>query len=70
MEYNYYAEQRYMYAGYIEARILTVQEAEALGYEDGYVKHCEDHKIYVDGFNTEASTRHHLESLEDCHIIV
>lgn len=38
MEYLYYAEQKYMYAGYVEARILTAQEAEILGYEDDYVE--------------------------------
>lgn len=69
MEYNYYAEQKYMYAGYIEARILTAQEAEALGYEDGYVRSHEDHKVYVDGFNSEEAARNHLEDLENCHIM-
>lgn len=69
MEYNYYVEQKYMYAGYIEARILTAQEAEALGYEDGYVRSHEDHKVYVDGFDTEESARNHLDDLKDCRII-
>lgn len=45
MEYRYYAEQKYMYAGYIEARILTAQEAAVLGYEDGYVRGHENCKV-------------------------
>lgn len=69
MEYNYYVEQKYMYAGYIEARILTAQEEEALGYEDGYVKHHEGYKVYVDGVDTEKSVRNHLANLENCRII-
>ena len=66
MEYSYYAEQKYMYAGYIEARILTAQEAAALGYEDGYVRYHEDHKVYVDGFDSEDAARSHLEDLVNC----
>lgn len=69
MEYNYYAEQKYMYAGYIEARLLTAQEAEALGYEDGYVKHHEDCKVYVDGFDTKEAAQNHLDDLENCRIM-
>ena len=51
MEYPYYAEQTYMYTGYVEARILTAQEAEILGYEDGYVDSRDNCKVYVDGFS-------------------
>lgn len=69
LEYSYYAEQKYMYAGYIEARILTAQEAAALGYEDGYVRHHEDHKVYVDGFDSEDAARSHLEDLVNCRIV-
>lgn len=69
LEYSYYAEQKYMYAGYIEARILTAQEAAALGYEDGYMRHHEDHKVYVDGFDSEDAARSHLEELVNCRIV-
>ena len=69
MNYPYYAEQKYLYAGYVEARILSAQEAGALGYEDGYIKHCSDCKVYVDGFDTEEAARSHLADLTDCHII-
>lgn len=69
LECSYYAEQKYMYAGYIEARLLTAQEAAALGYEDGYVRHHEDHKVYVDGFDSEDAARSHLEDLVNCHIV-
>lgn len=69
MEYNYYAEQKYMYAGYMEARLLTAQEAEALGCEDGYVRSHEDCKVYVDGFDSEEAARNHLENLKNCRIM-
>ena len=69
MEYLYYAEQKYMYAGYVEARILTAQEAEILGYEDDYVESRDNCKVYVDGFDSEMAVRKHLEDLTDCHII-
>ena len=44
MEYLYYAEQKYMYAGYVEARILTAQEAEILGYEAVSYTHLRAHE--------------------------
>ena len=69
MEYLYYAEQKYMYTGYVEARILTAQEAEILGYEDDYVESRDNCKVYVDGFDSEMDARKHLEDLTDCHII-
>lgn len=69
MEYRYYAEQKYMYAGYIEARILTAQEAAVLGYEDSYVRGHENCKVYVDGFDSEDAARSHLEDLVNCRII-
>lgn len=69
MEYPYYAEQTYMYTGYVEARILTAQEAESLGYEDGYVESRDNCKVYVDGFDSEMDARRHLADLTDCHII-
>ena len=37
MEYAFYAEQIYLLKeGIVQARVLPAQEAEALGYEDGY----------------------------------
>jgi len=36
MEYAFYAEQIYRLKGIVQARVLPAQEAEALGYEDGY----------------------------------
>lgn len=69
MEYPYYAEQKYVYTGYVEARILTAQEAEILGYEDGYVASGDNCKVYVDGFDSEMDARRHLADLTDCHII-
>lgn len=69
MECPYYAEQKYMYTGYVEARILTAQEAEILGYEDDYVESRDNCKVYVDGFDSEMDARKHLADLTDCHII-
>ena len=45
------------------------QEAEALGYEDGYTAQKSDGKLYVDGFDSEAAARYHLEGLTDCRIM-
>ena len=70
MKYLFYAEQIYLpKEGIIQARVLTAQEAEALGYEDGYTAQKPDGKLYVDGFDSEAAARYHLESLTDCRIM-
>lgn len=70
MEYLFYAEQIYLpKEGIIQARVLTAQEAEALGYEDGYTAQKPDGKLYVDGFDSEAVARYHLEGLTDCRIM-
>ena len=69
MKYPYYAEQTYMDTGYVDARILTAQEAEILGYLDGYVDSRDNCKVYVDGFDSEMDARRHLADLTDCHII-
>ena len=37
MEYNFYLEQKYLKdEDRVEARILTADQAETMGYEDGY----------------------------------
>jgi len=64
MEYNFYLEQKYLYAGRVEARILTAAQAETLGYEDGLVRCTADHKLYVDGFNSMEGVRSYLDDLE------
>ena len=48
---------------------MTAQEAEILGYEDGYVDSRDNCKVYVDGFDSKMDARRHLEDLTDCHII-
>lgn len=68
MEYPFYAEQKYMNTGIVQARVLSAQEAEALGYEDGYIHNTEQYRVYVDGFHTEESAYHHLEELVDCQV--
>ena len=52
MEYNFYLEQKYLYGGRVEARILIAAQAEALGYEDDFRRSAAGHKLYVDGFNS------------------
>ena len=70
MEYLFYTEQIYLSKeGIVQARVLTAQEAEALGYEDGYTAQKTDGKLYVDGFDSEAAARCHLEGLTDCRIM-
>lgn len=69
MEYNYYLEQKYMYKGYVEARILTAAQAEELGYEDGHVRCTADHKLYVDGFNSLEAAHGFVEDLVGCTLV-
>ena len=70
MEYPFYAEQTYrLNDGIVQARVLTAQKAEALGYEDGYTAQRPEGRLYVDGFDSEMDARRHLADLTDCHII-
>lgn len=70
MEYPFYAEQTYrLNDGIVQARVLTAQKSEALGYEDGYTAQRPEGRLYVDGFDSEAAARYHLESLTDCKIM-
>ena len=69
MEYEFYAEQKYTPRGEIEARVLTAAQAAELHYEDGLVFHAADGKVYVDGFDTEASARAHLADLYRCKVL-
>lgn len=56
MEYPFYAEQTYrLNDGIVQARVLTAQRPEG--------------RLYVDGFDSEAAARYHLESLTDCKIM-
>ena len=38
-------------------------------YEDGYTAQKPEGKVYVDGFDSEAAARYHLEGLTDCWIM-
>lgn len=69
MEYNYYLEQKYLYAGRIEARILTAAQAEALGYEDDYARSATDHKLYVNGFDSLDAVHSYLQDLVGCTLV-
>jgi len=58
-----------LYAGRVEARILTAAQAQKLGYKDGLVRCTADHKLYVDGFNSMERVRGYLEDLEGCTLV-
>ena len=64
MEYPFYLEQKFFDAGYLENRILTAQEAEALNYEDGYKAHGEGYTLYVDGYNSLETIQSYLDEWE------
>lgn len=38
-------------------------------YEDGYTAQKPEGRLYVDGFDSEAAARYHLEGLTDCKIM-
>ena len=69
MEYDFYLEQKYLYEGWIEARILTAAQAEAMGYEDGYRSSHADHKLYVDGFDSIDAIHNYLSDLVNCTLL-
>ena len=64
MEYPFYLEQKFFDAGYLENRILTAQEAEALNYEDGYKAHGEGCTLYVDGYDSMDAIQNYLDEWE------
>lgn len=57
-------EQKFFDAGYLENRILTAQEAEALNYEDGYKAHGEGCTLYVDGYDSREAIQSDLDEWE------
>ena len=61
MEYPFYLEQKFFDAGYLENRILTAQEAEALNYEDGYKAHGEGCTLYVEGDDSREAIQSDLD---------
>lgn len=69
VEYNFYLEQKYLYEGQVEARILTATQAEAMGYKDDYIAACTGHKLYVDGFDSIDAIRSYLGDLVNCTLI-
>ena len=67
MEYNFYFEQKYLYGeGRVEARILTADQAEAMGYEDGHRSSHAEHKLYVDGFDSIDTIQNYVSDLVNC----
>ncbi len=64
MEYPFYLEQKFHDAGRLETRILTAQEAEALGYEDDYRTHGEDYTLYVDGYSSLKAIQNFLDEID------
>ena len=69
MEYDFYLEQKYLYEGRIEARILTAAQAEAMGYEDGCRISRAGHKLYVDGFDSIDAIHSYLNGLVNCTLV-
>ncbi len=70
MEYNFYLEQKYLYdEGRVEARILTAEQAQAKGYEDGCKKDFPGYRLFVDGFNSKEAIRNYVSDLVDCTLI-
>ena len=67
MEYNFYLEQKYLYGeGRVEARILTADQAETMGYEDGYRSSHAEYKLYVDGFDSIDAIQNYVSDLVNC----
>ena len=69
MEYDFYLEQKYLYEGRVEARILTAAQAKAIGYEDGCRSSRADHKLYVDGFDSIDAIHNYLSDLVNCTLV-
>ena len=70
MEYNFYLEQKYLKnEGRVEARILTADQAEAMGYEDGHRSSHAEHKLYVDGFDSIDAIQNYVSDLVNCTLI-
>ena len=69
MEYDFYLEQKYLYEGRVEARILTAAQAEAMGYKDGCRSSRADHKLYVDGFDSIDAIHNYLSDLVNCTLV-
>lgn len=70
MEYNFYLEQKYLKnGGRVEARILTADQAEAMGYEDGHRSSHAEHKLYVDGFDSIDTIQNYVSDLVNCTLI-
>ena len=70
MEYNFYLEQKYLYdEGRVEARILTAEQAQAKGYEDGCKKDFPGYRLFVDSFDSKEAIRNYVSDLVDCTLI-
>ena len=68
-EFAFYLEQKYRNDGFVEARILTAEQAKEKGYRDEYVRSYDDYKLYVDEFETEEDARYRVGDLVDCILI-
>lgn len=63
MEYGFYLEQKFYDSGRLETRVLTAQEAEALGYQNGHKAHGEGYTVYVDGYVSEKAVQDFLDEI-------
>ena len=63
-------EQKYLKnEGRVDARILTANQAEATGYEDGYKSSRAEYKLYVDGFDSIDAIQNYVSDLANCTLI-
>lgn len=70
MEYSFYLEQKYLKdEGRVEAHILTADQAETMGYEDGYRSSRAEYKLYVDGFDSIDAIQNYVSDLVNCTLI-
>ena len=52
--------------GRVEARILTADQAETMGYEDGHRSSHAEYKLYVDGFDSIDAIQNYVSDLVNC----
>ena len=52
MKFSYYVKQTYSDKGNVTTEILTAEQAQEAGYEDGHFEDLPHYDLYVDGKNT------------------
>ncbi len=68
---DFYLEQKYLKdEGRVEARILTSNQAETIGCEDGHRSSHAKYKLYADGFDSIDAIQNYVSDLVSCTLIV